>query len=186
MSGIFHFCLERTDLIGYMARNRALAMPALNWDANVIPNCGLGVEMTVLKGFEVKSIHIKSLSYIFQQSQGAGMVPPHQYLYPAICNISNIDYAMQYHGKLLLIRWVASHCCNYGRQTMSFDAEHCWAAGPQSYGTSFEVVIYDSSSHVVPITVSHAVALNAKRLREKSSGHCGIFRKLFDWTGDYR
>lgn len=45
------------------------------------------------------------------------------------------------------------------RRKSSSDASRCQGVGPQSYGTTPEVVLYDSNHKVVPILFSHSISM---------------------------
>lgn len=52
---------------------------------------------------------------------------------------------------------MAEHFCAKGRMTAAADAAHCGGIWPQSCGTKFEVVGYDTNNHLFPLVFGHFV-----------------------------
>lgn len=47
--------------------------------------------------------------------------------------------------------------CSTARKTGAVDAAHCKGLGTQSYGTTFEAILYDTNNNLVPILFAHHV-----------------------------
>lgn len=76
--------------------------------------------------------------------------------------ISNDDGS--FYSGFLFRPSVASHFCATARMTTAAGATHYDGVGSQSYGTTFEVVGYDTNNHFLPLVFAHSVGSECKEM----------------------
>ena len=74
-----------------------------------------------------------------------------------LVHVSDIDDAARYYEGFTFIPSIAAHFCKTGRSTGAADAAHCEGKGLNSYGPTFEVVLYDANYNIIPIIFGHFV-----------------------------
>ena len=77
----------------------------------------------------------------------------------SVVEMSDIEDGKRYYGGMIFVPSVAERYVACGRKTTAADAAHCDGIGPQSYGTTFEVVTYDTNMHLLPLVFAHFVGV---------------------------
>lgn len=98
---------------------------------------------------------------IFDQEK-TGSVGKDEVFDAGVVDVCDIYYNGIYFGVFLIIPSIAVHMCLTERMTAAADASHCQGVGLQSYGTAFEVVLYNFNYHIVPILFSHSVSTESE------------------------
>lgn len=72
-------------------------------------------------------------------------------------DISDIDDTGRYYGGMLFVSSVVDRYSQLGRRTAFADAAHYNGVGPQSYGTTFEVITYDTNMKILLPVFAHFI-----------------------------
>lgn len=155
--GIRHFAAVKRELQQLMQKSRAEDMAAFRGHMHLLRAAGHSVELITYTGKEMKKIRVKAARFIFNQRKKDGFVCNDETFDARCVDLRDVDDNAEYYGGFLFVPSIAEHFCKFGRKTSTADAAHCEGVGPQSYGTTFEVMVYDSNHHVVPILFSHSV-----------------------------
>lgn len=152
-----HYRSIKREILRYMCASRAVQMAAMEDHLELLRKCGHYAELVIVSGIEMKLIRIKAAKHIFEQCKKSGTLPKDAKFVDSVVDLSDIEDNNRYYGGFIFIPSIASHFCIHGRMTSSADAAHCEGKGPQSYGTTFEVVTYDTNYNIVPIAFAHFV-----------------------------
>ena len=105
----------------------------------------------------MKNIRIKAAKHIFQQCKKGKTIPSNAVFSEDMVNLKEIQDDEVYYAGFRFIPSIAAHMCKFGSKTGSADAAHCEGKGLNSYGTTFEVVLYDTNYNIVPIFFAHFI-----------------------------
>lgn len=72
----------------------------------------------------------------------------------------------------MFIPSTAQSFCRAACLAATADAAHCDGVGPQSYGTNFELLLYDSNNYLVPIGFAHFVGAECYKYWHKVFSAC--------------
>ena len=154
---VTHYRAIRRELLRHLCTSRAVNMAALDGYAQLLRDMGHKVDVIIINGLEMKQQRLKAAKHIFAQCKKAKSIPDDEVFNEDVVDYSDIDDNGRYYGGFVFVPSVASHICATGRMTASADAAHCDGIGPQSYGTTFEVVSYDANNHLFPLVFAHFV-----------------------------
>lgn len=152
-----HYRAVRAELMAHMTKSRAVQMAAMGGYMRLLRDLGHTAHLLEMTGVEMKAVRVKSAKFIFEQSKKAGLLPEHAKFDADCVVLDDISDASMYYAGFVFVPNIARHMCDTGRKTCSADAAHCQGVGPQSYGTTFEVVSYDGNNHVTPLCFAHYV-----------------------------
>lgn len=138
--------------------NRAIQMAAMPAFTELLRQCGHQVELMVMSGHDMKATRIKSARFIFEQSKKAGLLEDDEVFDSSSIDVQDIMDDEQYYAGFIFMPSICKHMAATCRKTSAADAAHCQGLGPQSYGTTYEVVLYDTNNHITPICFAHSVA----------------------------
>lgn len=172
-----HFRAVKKVMVNMLRQTRAEDMAGLEGFARLLRSKGHTVEIYTHTAVEMKSIRMKAARYIFDQGKKNGTVQKEERFDPNIVDVSDIEDDHTYYGGFLFIPSIAVHMCRTARMTAAADASHCQGVGPQSYGTTFEVILYDGNHHIVPILFAHAVGTESEETWSR------VFRSLANVSG---
>ena len=79
-----------------------------------------------------------------------------------VVDCSDIVDGRTYYSGFVFVPSIASHFCKYGSATTAADAAQCQGCGPQSYGTTYEVVGYDANHSTLPLFFAHTVGTESE------------------------
>lgn len=150
------------ELIAHMSKKRKVQMAAMQSYAQLLRDAGHTVFIKTVNGEQMRETRMKAAQFIFSQSKKAGLLPQHEVFDNTTVDLSDISDDSQYYAGFLFVPSIAKHMCEFGRKTASADAAHCQGKGPQSYGTTFEVVLYDCNNQLTPICFSHSVGTEGR------------------------
>lgn len=71
--------------------------------------------------------------------------------------MSDIEKEGRYYSRIFFVPSVVARHCTLGGKKAAADAAHCDEVGPQSYGTTFKVIMYDTNIHLIPLGFAHFV-----------------------------
>ncbi|CAN8065712.1 unnamed protein product [Agarophyton chilense] len=140
-----------------MTATRAVDMAALEGFTQLLRDCGHTVKMFIISGVEMKRQRLKAADFIFKQCQKTKKIDKDSVFDRDVVEISDIKDTDRYHGGFLFVPSVAEQYCKKGRRTTAADAAQCDGVGPQSYGTTYEVVTYDTNHHLIPLLFAHFI-----------------------------
>lgn len=172
-----HFYYVRQELLSIMQETRAEDMAGLLGYSRLLEQIGHTVEIVTCDGLEMKRIRVKAAKFIFQQRKRQGYVMANEPFDETIVDLSDINDESTYYSGFLFVPSIAAHFATHGRMTATADACHCQGIGPQSYGTVFEVMVYDTNHHLVPIVFAHSVGTECEDVWSK------VFQAAKDITG---
>lgn len=152
-----HYRAVRLELQRRFYANRAVDMAAMAGYRTLLENSGHTVRLVTLNGDEMKKTRLKAARHIHDQSKKCRSIPIDAQFNPDTVDVADICDEGLYYGGFVFTPSIASHMCKEGRLTMAADAAHCEGVGPQSYGTTFEVVGYDTNNHLIPLVFGHSV-----------------------------
>lgn len=152
-----HYRSVRLDILRHMTASRAVDMAALEGYAELLRSCGHTVRIFIIDGVEMKAQRVKAAQHIFKQCKKGKSIPADAVFSEDALDMSDISDTGKYYGGLLFVPSVANRYVELGRKTAAADAAHCDGVGPQSYGTSFEVVTYDTNMHLLPLVFAHFI-----------------------------
>lgn len=138
-------------------RRRAEDMASMNGYSGLLQSCGHFAEIFTCSCIEMKMKRMKAAEFIFNKCKKDGFVEKDEVFDGSVVDISDIDDGTTYYAVFLIIPSIAEHFCSHGRMTASSDASHFQGIWPQSYGTIFEVVIYDANNHIIPVLFYYLV-----------------------------
>ncbi|PXF40085.1 hypothetical protein BWQ96_10211 [Gracilariopsis chorda] len=122
----------------------------------------------------MKEQRVKAAQHIFKQCKTAKTLPSDATFDRDVVDMTDISDEGRYYGRLLFVPSVAAAYCQYGRRTAAADAAHCDGVGPQSYGTTFEVVTYDTNMHLLPLLFAHFIGTEDYGTWEKVFEECKL------------
>lgn len=152
-----HYRSVRREVLRHMAASRAVDMASMQGYIDLLVSCGHRATLIVMTGVQMKATRLKAAKYIFDQKKKILAIPKEATFNEEAVDMSDIEDCGRYYGGFWFIPTVATQYCQYGRKTASADAAHCEGIGPQSYGTTFEVVTYDANNHLLPVFFGHFV-----------------------------
>ena len=152
-----HYRTIRRELLRHLCTPRAVSMAALDGYAQLLRDVGDKVDIVIIGGKEMKEQSLTAAKHIFGQCEKAKSIPTDEIFDEDVVDYSDIDENGRYYGGFIFNPSVAQRICATGRMTASADAAHCDGIGPQSYGTTFEVVAYDVNNHLFPLIFAHFV-----------------------------
>ena len=152
-----HYRSVRVELLRHMDASRAVDMASMEGYAELLRNCGQTVRIFIVDGSEMKQQRIRSAKHIFQQCKNAKNIQEDAKFNEEVIDMSDIAEDGRYYGGLLFVPSVAARYYSLGRKTAAADAAHCHVVRPQSYGTTLEVVTYDTNIHLLPLVFAHFV-----------------------------
>lgn len=106
----------------------------------------------------MRDTRLSAARFIFGEIQKARMVAESEQFDVESVDLSYIADEQEYYGWFTIGPSEAEHMKTECRKTKEADAGDCQGVGPQSYETTFEVVLYDGNSNLVPIFFSHSVS----------------------------
>ena len=154
---IRHFRAVRTELAKIIAKYRLEEMASMEGYAELLRELGHTVEIFTCQAFEMRVIRVKAARFIFNQLRKSGHLPQDAQFDARVVDTSDVANRKVYYSGFVFVPSIASDFCESGRMTTSADAAHCQGCGPQSYGTTFEVVGYDATHNLVPLLFAHSV-----------------------------
>ena len=152
-----HYRAIRREILRIMSAGRAVQMAAMEGYMKLLEGCGHKCELQVVTGIEMKAIGVKAAKHIFEQCKKGKTVPSNATFQEDMVTLDDIKDDESYYAGFTFIPSIAAHFCKFGRTTGSADAAHCERKGLNSYGTTFEVVVYDANYNIVPILFAHYV-----------------------------
>lgn len=171
-----HYRSVRIEFLRHMNASRAVDMDILEGYAELLRKCGHNVRIFIIYGLQMKQQRIKSEKYIFDQCKKSNNIPTDAAFDKDVIDMSDITDNGRYYGGLLFVPRVAAQYCELGRMTTAADAAHCDVVGPQSYGTTFEVVTYDTNRHLLPVFSLTSLVPNATTTGRLFSKHARACR----------
>ncbi|PXF42487.1 hypothetical protein BWQ96_07796 [Gracilariopsis chorda] len=100
---------------------------------------------------------VKAAQHLFKQYKKAKKLPSDATFDRDVVDMTDISDDGRYYGGLLFVPSIAAAYCQYGRRTAAADAAHFDNVGPQSCGTTFEVLTYDTNMHLLPLLFAHFI-----------------------------
>lgn len=152
-----HFRAVKKVMEDMLLQNRAEDMAGMRGYMSLLRDEGHTVELYTMTGTEMKQIRVKAAEFIFKQMKKGGTVRSNERFDSSIVSTDDISDEGVYYGGFLFIPSIAPEILKNCRMTAAADASHCQGIGPQSYGTIFEVVVYDANNHVIPVLFYHSV-----------------------------
>ncbi|CAN8075950.1 unnamed protein product [Agarophyton chilense] len=140
-----------------MTATRAVDMAALEGFTQLLRDCEHTVKVFIISRIEMKRQRLKAAEYIFKQFQKTKKIDKDAVFDRDVVEISDIKDNERYYGGFLFVPSVAERYCKKGRRTTAADAAHRDGVGPLSYGTTFEVVTYDTNHHLLPLLFAHLI-----------------------------
>ena len=175
--GLRHFCAIKTELSRMMAANRLEEMASMEGYALLLRELSHYVEILTCSADEMREIRVKAARFIFCQLKKGGLLPEEEKFDHRIVQCADIVDGRRYYSGFVFVPNIASHFCRYGRATTAADAAHCQECGPQSYGTTYEVVVYDAKYNLVSLLFALTVAT------ESEESWTIVFRNLKNVSG---
>ncbi|PXF39881.1 hypothetical protein BWQ96_10412 [Gracilariopsis chorda] len=123
-------------------------MAAIQGYADLLRKYGHTVRIFMMDGMEMKEQRYKAAVRIFMQCKKSKKNAEDAIFDKDNIDVSDISDAGRYYGGILFVPSVASRYCLSGRSTAGADAAHCDGVGPQLYGSTLEVVTYDTNVHL--------------------------------------
>lgn len=133
-------------------------MDAMQRYAELLLSLELYVQVHIMTGVKMKSKRLKFAKFIFTQAKKAGFLLFSKVFDVNMVEITNTEDDKEYYGAFLFVPNIASVACSRLQKTCSPDAGHFQEIGTQSYGTTYELVIYDTNRHLFPLCFAHYVA----------------------------
>lgn len=99
----------------------------------------------------------KAGEFSFKQCKNDGILRKDETFDAEVVDISGINNSTAYYAGFLFIPSIAEHFWWTGTMTASEDSPHCQVV-LQSYGTIFEVVVYNANNHIIPVLIYHLVS----------------------------
>lgn len=152
-----HFRAIKLELNRHVSICRHVDMAALDGYASLLRDVGHKVEIDIIKGIEMKAVRVTSSRHIFNQMKKAGSIDSAATFDKNDVDVSDIIDDWSYYSGFLFVPNVAETFCQHALTTCAADAAHCEGIGTQSYGTTFEVVTYDSNHHLCPLLFAHSI-----------------------------
>ena len=154
-----HYRVIHLELQKMMATSRAVDMAALEGYAALLRGVGHEVKIITMDRMEMKWTRIKAAKHIFEQCKKAKTFPQEALFDGGVVEIDDIDDGGLYYAGFIFTPSVATHMCATARMTCAADAAHCDGVGPQSYGTTCDVVAYDANNQLTLLVFAHSVGL---------------------------
>lgn len=167
-----HFRSVRVEILKHMAASRSVDMAAMDGYADVLRSCGHTVHIYNMDGKSMKETRVKAARHIFNQCQKGKTIPKDAVFNEDVVDVSDIIDDGRYYEGLLFVPSVACQYIREGRNTCAADAAHCDGVGPQSYGTTFEVVTYDTNMHLLPLLFAHFVGAECHEYWHRVFSEC--------------
>lgn len=104
-------------------------------------------------------MHFKPVNFIFRQYKQEGHVRYEEVFDDSVVDLSDISDSSRYNGGIAFVPNVAENFFHTARNCATADVSYCQGVGPQSYGTTFEVVLYDANHNISPLCSSLSVAM---------------------------
>lgn len=152
-----HYRAIRRELMRHLTTSRAVNMAALDGYTKILEDVGHKAKVYIFNGLEMKEQRLKAARHIFSRCKKEKSIPEEEVFNADVVDCSDINEQDRYYGGFIFVPSIAAHICETGRKTCAADAAHCDGVGPQSYGTTFEVVCYDCNNHLIPIVFAHFV-----------------------------
>lgn len=146
-----HFRAVRVEIQKRMAATRAVDMAALEGYAELFRSCGHTVRTITVDGSAMKETRVKAARNIFNQCQKGKTIPKDAVFNESVFDLSDIEDDGRYNSGIIFVPNVARQFIKEGRKTFAADVAHCDGVGPQAYGTTFEVVTYDTNMHLLSL-----------------------------------
>ena len=160
--GLRHFHAIKTELSRMMAAGTPEEMASVEGYALLLRELGHYVEIFTCSADEMREVRVKATRLIFRQRKKGGLLPEEEKFDHRIVQCSDIVEGRRYYSGFVFVLNIASHFCRYGRSTTAVDPAHCQGSGPQLYGTTYEVVVYDANRNLVPLLFAHTVATESE------------------------
>lgn len=101
---------------------------------------------------------MKAARLIFQQFKKGNSLPSNAILHAIMVNMSDIEDSGRYCGGTLFVSSITDRFLQLGKRTGAANATHRDGVRPQSYGTTFEVITYDSNMHILLLVFAHLIS----------------------------
>lgn len=160
------FRAARKVILEGTTRNRAVQMAAMPGFMGLLRECGHKVSLLTMDAKEMRETRLKAAKFIFDQSRKAGFLDDSERFEKSDVDVSDITEGKVYYAGFTFTASIAEHMAQKCRKVSSADAAHCQGVGPQSYGTTFEMVLYDTNNHLVPIWFMHSVGTECAEVWE--------------------
>lgn len=157
-----HYRAIRQIVMSLREKQREVDMASLSGFAQLLTEKGHTVSVMDCSASDMKEIRIKAAQHIFKQLQKMGCVPAKEKFNRDVVEQGDIADGKRYYSGLLFVPSTSAHFCSFGRLTTTADAAHCQGIGPQSYGTTFEVVGYDANNNLVPLLFYHYIGTESE------------------------
>ena len=105
----------------------------------------------------MKATRRQAAKHFFNQCKKSKDIAADAVFDDKVVDVSDIDETAQYYGGFTFVPSIATDMCNTCRYIAAADAAHCEGKGIKSYGTTFEVVLYDANYNLVPILFANYV-----------------------------
>ena len=124
-------------------------MAALEGYSGLLRELGPRVDIFILSGTEMKAQRIKAARFIYKQQEKLSYSKKQRSIHTGF-NVEDVDVSDiadegKHYGRFLFVPVVAEDLCRRGRMTCAADAAHCQGLGRRSYGTTFQVLGYDTN-----------------------------------------
>lgn len=158
----YHYRAVLKVLRSEMAKSRAIQMAAMEGFADLLRDEGHYVKIIIVSGSEMKTIRRKAAEFIFRQCKLSGTIGKDEQFDVECVKTDDIKDNGRYYGGFIFVPSCARHFIQTARLTTCADAAHCQGVGPQSYGTVFQVLGYDTNNHILPLVFAHFVGTECR------------------------
>lgn len=74
---------------------------------------------------------------------------------------SDIIHGKRYYSSIIFVPNYSQYLCKRSKLIAKADTAHCTGVGLYSYGTPFEVLVYDVNSHILPLLFFYSVVVES-------------------------
>lgn len=127
--------------------------------AELLRTFGHTVRTFTVHGAAIVEARGKAARHIFNQSQKGKTIPKDAVFNKCDVDLLDIQVDGRNYSGIIFVPNVERKYVKEGRKTCATDAAHCDGVGPHSYGTTFDVVNYETNMRLLPIMFANLVGV---------------------------